>query len=92
MKRVGTILTVLALAIPLAAHATDTKPAEGKDLCLVDSENCTFRVDSFGEKIARLRRELAKGTSVYTAAELARLEQKLQDYRRMAGALEYRGN
>jgi len=51
----------------------------GKDLCLLYSRNCPNQAMSYQEKIARFKEELNKGTQVYSAAELQRLDDKLKD-------------
>lgn len=52
----------------------------GKNLCLLESEDCPARKMTIIELMEGLRQELAKGKSVYTPAELRRLETKLRDY------------
>lgn len=81
MKRIITIVCTLTLAAPLLAAAADTVPAQGKDLCLLNSGNCPVsqRSDTIQERIARIKSELGKGPAVYTGQELKLLKQKLED-------------
>ena|SRR6266702_2407343 len=80
-----TAAAMLALTVPAIAEVGTAKVAEesaaqaDKDLCLLRSENCRTRVDSIQEKIKKIAAEIRKGTKVYTAKELARLEEKLKE-------------
>lgn len=67
----------LALATPMMAFAAD---ANGKDACLLNSENCPNRSMSIVEIIAKLKTEIGKGSTVYTSAELETLNSKLAEY------------
>jgi len=81
MKIVAMICTALALATPLAATAAGEKTAAGKDICLVYGENCPEQAETIFEKIAKLQHEIAQGKGIYTPVEIARLENKLEEYR-----------
>lgn len=61
-----------------------------RDESLLDSEKLAGRTDSITERIARLKREIAKGTAVYTPEEIGRLERKLADYEEMYYNLMHR--
>ncbi|AJE02338.1 hypothetical protein [Geobacter pickeringii] len=82
MKATIRLLVAALLAVTsLPVLATDHQPAsKGKDLCLLSYENCPERKDDILELIAKLKREIARGTDVYTPAELRILEQKLEEY------------
>jgi len=75
------ILTALALTAPLTAIAAGDKTASGKNVCLLYSENCPEQADTIFEKIAKLQNEIARGGNVYSPIEIARLENKLEEYR-----------
>ena len=74
-----TAAAMLALTVPAIAEEGKTATQAEKDLCLLRSENCRTRVDSIQEKIKKIAAEIRKGTKVYTAKELARLEEKLKE-------------
>jgi hypothetical protein len=63
--------------------------SEGKNLCLLDSEECPARKMTIIELIEGLREELAKGEAVYTPAELRRLATKLREYEIMYDRLMF---
>jgi hypothetical protein len=79
MKRTILLMVVaaLALAVPMTGFAADGK---GKDACLLNSDNCPNRSMSIIEIIAKLKSEIAKGSSVYTPEELTTLDGKLSEY------------
>lgn len=54
-----------------------------KDLSLLDSDLSSLRADSLTERIGRLRREIAKGSTIYSRRELERLQQALCEYEQM---------
>ena len=51
-----------------------------KDRALLDDSVNPTRTDSITERIARLKREIARGEQVYSPEELKRLERMLEDY------------
>ncbi|HJV67311.1 MAG TPA: hypothetical protein VJ550_16370 [Geomonas sp.] len=85
MKKTALLLLALALAAPMTVSAQETAAASGKNLCLLDSENCpqSAQTPTIQEQIARLEAETQKGTAVYTAAELKILQAKIEDYRNL---------
>ncbi|CAG0981370.1 hypothetical protein GEOBC_01838 [Geobacteraceae bacterium] len=72
---------------PVAPH-----PSDGKNHCLLDSEDCPARKMTIIELIDGLRQELAKGEAVYTPAELRKLGNKLREYEFMYDRLMYGDN
>jgi len=72
---------------PVAPH-----PSDGKNYCLLDSEDCPVRKMTIIELIDGLRQELAKGEAVYTPAELRKLRNKLREYEFMYDRLMYGDN
>jgi hypothetical protein len=81
VKKIIAIACTLTLALPLLAAAADTAPGQGKDLCLLNSENCPVSdqsADIVG-RIAKIKTELNKGSAIYTGQELSVLKQKLED-------------
>jgi len=83
MKKIIVLLVSATLTFPLVAFAEDIKTDAGKNLCVLNSENCDLSAqnDSIQEREAKLQNELNKGTAVYTSAELKNLQSKLDDYR-----------
>ena len=71
------ILAALAFSATIPAFAQMTK--EEKDQCLLASKNCATEVNSIQTKIKRLNAEIKKGAKVYTADEIKKLQDKLQE-------------
>lgn len=95
---VPSFFIVLALVTGCASLRTaEQEPASpphaaGKNLCLLDSEDCPARKMTITELIQGLREELAKGEAVYTPAELRRLETRLREYEYMYDRLMFGNN
>ncbi|WP_306536523.1 hypothetical protein [Geobacter sp.] len=63
----------------LAAEMTK----EEKDQCLLASKNCATEVDTLQKKIKKLNAEIKKGKKVYSAEDLKKLDQKLEEANKM---------
>ena len=92
MKRTIAILFAMSLAMTqFPAFASEMTGSSEKDLCLLHSEMCANRTLTIQEKIAKLNGEIAKGTQVYTKAELQRLQNKLEEAEQLLDNLLYGG-
>lgn len=67
-------LFMLSSAPAYAQTATDQK-----DECVLASRNCMNQVDDIQQRIRKLNREIEKGTRVYSAEELKKLQDKLKE-------------
>ena len=79
MKKVAVMMLAafsLSAAAPVFA-AEMTK--EQKDQCLLASKNCATEVDSIQKKVKKLNAEIKKGTKVYSAEEIKKLNDKLKE-------------
>ena len=56
---------------------------EQKDQCLLASKGCAAEVDSLQAKIKKLNKEVKKGTKVYSAEEIKKLNEKLKEAEKM---------
>lgn len=85
MKKIVLLLLGVALSAPLTVSAQETAAASGKNLCLLNSENCpeSAQTPTIQEQIARLQAEAKKGSAVYSAEELQVLQAKLADYQNL---------
>lgn len=98
MTKLLSSLCALTFVAGCAALRVEEQPqvgpvsSEGKNLCLLDSEECPERKMTIIELIEGLRGELAKGDEVYTRAELRRLETKLREYEYMYDRLMFGNN
>lgn len=71
--------TIAALTMATMVMTSIPALAQGKDECLLVSQNCKDQVDSIQQKIARLNKEIAKGNKVYTPSEIKVLQGKLRE-------------
>jgi hypothetical protein len=71
----------------LPALSAEDDPAKQKDECLLITRECGYSAQSIQDKIERLKEEIAKGTTVYTADELRILKQKLYEVNKVLDLL-----
>lgn len=86
MKKVAVmVMAAFMMSATVPAFAQMTK--EEKDQCLLASKNCMMEVDSLQKKMKKLNAEIKKGTKVYSADELKKLQDKLKEAESMLDAL-----
>ncbi|ANA41053.1 MULTISPECIES: hypothetical protein [Geobacter] len=83
-KHIATALTLtLFTVMPALAVEHGAVHKTMDEQCIKECEmlvrNCARETDSLQQKIARLRAEIGKGTAVYGADELNRLDKKLKE-------------
>ena len=87
MKRIVIMLmaaSLMAASVPVfAAEMTKAQ----KDECLLASKGCAGEVDSIQTKIKKLNNEIKKGTKVYSAEEIKKLNAKLKEAETMLDQL-----
>jgi hypothetical protein len=82
MRRVIFVLLVLIAGIAvhvLPVLSGDDDNAKNKDECLLITTQCGTSAQSIQDKIDRIKREIAKGTTVYSPEELRALKQALDE-------------
>ena len=83
MKKIAVMLIaafMMSATVPVLA-AEMTK--EEKDQCLLASKNCATEVDTIQKKIKKLNAEIKKGKKVYSAEEIKKLQNKLDETNQM---------
>lgn len=84
MRKVVLLLVILALSSPVVASAAGAASTTGKNVCLLNSENCPdAKPETIQETIAKLEKEVGKGSEVYSREELSILQTKLSEYQQM---------
>jgi peptidoglycan hydrolase CwlO-like protein len=79
MKKVAVmVLAAFMMTAAVPAFAAEMTKEE-KDQCLLASKDCKNEVDSIQKKIAKLNKEVKKGTKVYSADEIKKLNDKLKE-------------
>jgi len=90
MRRMAIMLSA-AIFMMSAAPAFAEMTTAQKDECLLASKNCVTQVDDIYKRIHKLNKEIKKGTKVYSADELKKLEAKLKETDEMLKQLERGG-
>ena len=79
MKKVAVVmLAVFSMAVAAPVFAAEMTKDQ-KDQCLLASKNCAAEADTIQKKIKKLQAEIKKGTKVYSADEIKKLNEKLKD-------------
>lgn len=79
MKKIAIMmLAVFSMAVSVPAFAAEMTKDQ-KDQCLLASKDCAHAVDTIQKKIKKLQAEVKKGTKVYTADEIKKLNEKLKE-------------
>ena len=79
MKKVAVMmLAVFSMAVAAPVFAAEMTK-EQKDQCLLASKGCATEADSIQKKIKKLQVEVKKGTKVYSADEIKKLNEKLKE-------------
>lgn len=80
------VLAAFMMSAAVPAFAADMTKEE-KDQCLLASKGCKGEVDSIQKKIKKLQTEIRKGTKVYSADEIKKLKDKLNEADKMLDTL-----
>lgn len=84
MKKIAVLLcAAFMMSATVPAFAAEKMTKEEKDQCLLASKGCKEEVDSIQKKIKKLQTEIKKGTKVYSAEELKKLQEKLDEADKM---------
>ena len=91
MRKIAVVLIaafMMSAALPVLAAQTK----EEKYQCLLYSKNCVTEVDTIQKKIKKLNSEIKKGTKVYSAEELKKLNDKLKETEDMLDNMQKGGS
>ena len=77
-KIVVLMIAVFSMAVAVPAFAAEMTK-EQKNECLLASKGCAAAADTIQEKIKKLEAEVKKGSKVYSAAEIKKLNAKLKE-------------
>jgi len=76
-KSVIMIMAALMLSTTMLAYSQQT--SEEKVICNLAAQNCLNKADILQKRIKKLNADLKKGTKTYSAEDLKKIEQKLQE-------------
>jgi uncharacterized protein YlxW (UPF0749 family) len=87
MKK-SAIMIIAALMLSTAMSAYSQQTAEEKVVCNLAAQNCLNKSDILQKRIKKLNAEVKKGNSKYSAEDLKKLEQKLQETQDLLDKIE----
>jgi len=76
-KSVIMIMAALMLSTTVPTYSQQTP--EEKVICNLAAQNCLNKADILQKRIKKLNAEIKKGTKTYSAEDLKKIEQKLQE-------------
>jgi uncharacterized protein YlxW (UPF0749 family) len=78
MKKIVLMLSA-ALLVTASMPAFSNQTPEEKVICNLAAQNCLNKADVLQKRVKKLKAEVAKGTKTYSAEDLKKIEQKLQE-------------
>ncbi len=90
MKK-SAILLIAAMLLSSAGSAFAQQTNEEKVICQLAAKNCLNQVDLIKKKINKINADIKKGSKTYSAEELKKLEQKLQETKDLLDKMEGSG-
>jgi uncharacterized protein YlxW (UPF0749 family) len=87
MKK-SAIMIIAALMLTTAMSAYSQQTNEEKVICNLAAQNCLNKADILQKRIKRLNAEVKKGTKTYSAEDLKKIEQKLQETQDLLDKIE----
>lgn len=73
-----------AVAVPVVAQQTN----EEQVICQLAAKNCLNQVDILQKRVKKLNAEIKKGKKTYSAEDMKKLEQKLQETQELLDKVE----
>lgn len=78
MKK-SVLMITAALMVSASMPAFSQQTPEEKVICNLAAQNCLNKADILQKRVKKLNAEVNKGTKTYSADDLKKLEQKLQE-------------
>jgi uncharacterized protein YlxW (UPF0749 family) len=78
MKKIVLMISA-ALLVSASMPAFSNQTPEEKVICNLAAQNCLNKADILQKRVKKLKAEVKKGTKTYSAEELKKIEQKLQE-------------
>ncbi len=72
-------IVVLAMFLASAALPVFAETVQEKEECAIAANNCLNKADILQKRIKKLKAQIKKGKTAYSAEEMKALDQKLQD-------------
>lgn len=87
MKK-SVIMMIAALVLSTTILAYSQQTPEEKVICNLAAQNCLNKADILSKRIKKLNAEIKKGTKTYSAEDLKKIEQKLQETQELLDKVE----
>ena len=87
MKKI-VLMIIAALMMSAAMPAVSQQTPEEKVICNLAAQNCLNKADILQKRVKKLKAEVNKGTKSYSAEDLKKLEQKLQETQDLLDKIE----
>jgi uncharacterized protein YlxW (UPF0749 family) len=87
MKKIVLMISA-ALLVSASMPAFSDQTAEEKVICNLAAQNCLNKADILQKRVKKLKDEVKKGTKTYSAEDLKKLEQKLQETQDLLDKIE----
>lgn len=87
MKK-SVIMIIAALLVSTTMPALSQQTPEEKVICNLAAQNCLNKADLLQKRVKKLQGEVKKGTKAYSAEDLKKLEQKLQETQDLLDKME----
>jgi len=87
MKK-SAIILIAAFLLSSAGSLFAQQTNEEKVICELAAKNCLNKVDIVQKRINKINAEIKKGSRKYSAEELKKLDQKLQEAKELLDKLE----
>lgn len=87
MKKIVLMISA-ALLMSAAMPAFSDQTPEEKVVCNLAAQNCLNKADILQKRVKKLKSEVKKGTKTYSAEDLKKLEQKLQETQDLLDKIE----
>ena len=82
------LMIIAALMVSAAMPAVSQQTPEEKVICNLAAQNCLNKADVLQKRIKKLKGEVKKGTKTYSAEDMKKLEQKLQETQDLLDKIE----
>lgn len=87
MKK-SVIMVIAALMLSITIPAISQQTPEEKVICNLAAQNCLNKADVLQKRIKKLKADVKKGSKTYSAEDLKKLEQKLQETQDLLDKIE----
>jgi uncharacterized protein YlxW (UPF0749 family) len=87
MKKIVLMISA-ALLVSASMPAFSDQTPEEKVICNLAAQNCLNKADVLQKRVKKLKAEVNKGSKKYSAEDLKKLEQKLQETQDLLDKME----